>query len=204
MQTQKIGALGAVAGALVSLNALAFSLADVTFWVGSGANEAALVIDWNDGKSPQSLAWGYRWDGAATGLDMLQAVTAADSRFGDVVLTEWSFGWTVDGMGYDLNGNGFSQSDAGDHYKPGWVAPNYWVYWTYDGSDSPYGTGAFASSMVGLSGRTLSDGAWDGLRYDDGAIAPSTPVAASVIPEPGSFGLIVLAAGLVWRRGRRR
>ena len=40
---------------------------DIQLWAGTGANEAAMVIDWNDGKSDESLVWGYRWDGSATG-----------------------------------------------------------------------------------------------------------------------------------------
>ena len=53
---------------------VAFDFTDITFWVGSGANQAALVIDWKDGKSPQSLAWGYRWDGSATAEEMVSAI----------------------------------------------------------------------------------------------------------------------------------
>ena len=48
-----------------------FSFDDINYWVGEGENEAALVIDWNDAKAPQSLVWGYRWSDTATGEDML-------------------------------------------------------------------------------------------------------------------------------------
>ena len=51
-----------------------FTFDDIEFWVGSGANRAALVIDWvEDTTEPPALVWGYRWDGAANGRDMLQA-----------------------------------------------------------------------------------------------------------------------------------
>ena len=56
--------------------ALAFSISNLEYWVGSGSNRAALVVDWHDESRPHALAWGYRWDGQARGLDMWQAVTA--------------------------------------------------------------------------------------------------------------------------------
>jgi hypothetical protein len=82
---------------------------DIQFWAGSGANQAALVIDWNDGKTVESLVWGYRWDGSATGADMLTAVVSADSRL-FAHLGTFDFGSGPEpgifGIGYDLNGNG--------------------------------------------------------------------------------------------------
>jgi hypothetical protein len=41
-----------------------FNFDNITYWVGSGSNRAALVIDWYDGKEPQSIAWdidGMEW-----------------------------------------------------------------------------------------------------------------------------------------------
>jgi hypothetical protein len=58
-----------------------FTFDDIKFWVGSGTNRAALVIDWvEDSTELPALAWGYRWDGGATGSDMLTAIVAADPR----------------------------------------------------------------------------------------------------------------------------
>jgi len=34
----------------------AFTFDDIEYWVGTGSNRAALVIDWHDGKNQQSLA----------------------------------------------------------------------------------------------------------------------------------------------------
>ena len=45
---------------------------DIDTWVGLGNQEAALVLDWNDGKEPG--IWGYRFDGPKTGQDMLQEI----------------------------------------------------------------------------------------------------------------------------------
>lgn len=109
-----------------------FNFSDITFWVGSGANQAALVIDWADGKTPQSLAWGYRWDGSATAEDMVSAIagttevrvtgdqnveglgdagTFLESRSGAdprlyARMSAFSFGNSLFGIGYDLDGDG--------------------------------------------------------------------------------------------------
>ncbi len=37
------------------------TFADIDTWVGLGSQEAALVLDWNDGNEPS--IWGYRFDG---------------------------------------------------------------------------------------------------------------------------------------------
>ena len=102
---KKISGLLALAGVFVLTSAPAATLNDVQFWAGSGTNQAALVIDWNDGKSAESLLWGYRWNGAATGLDMFESVVNADPRL-YAHIGAFSFGASVLGIGYELNGNG--------------------------------------------------------------------------------------------------
>ena len=57
-----------------------FSFDDIQFWVGSGSKRAALVIEWHDGNRPDAMVWGYRWDGEATGHDMIVAIAQADPR----------------------------------------------------------------------------------------------------------------------------
>ena len=76
-----------VAVAILSLSVYAGPVTDfddVSFWVGSGSNQAALAIDW-DGRSAQSdldnaLVWGFRWDGIATAADLFNAIVEADPR----------------------------------------------------------------------------------------------------------------------------
>lgn len=77
-----------------------FTFDDVKFWVGTGSNQAALVIEWHDSQSPDALVWGYRWDGNATGHDMLVAIAKADPRL--ILLTQYTgwMGYTIDGLGY--------------------------------------------------------------------------------------------------------
>jgi hypothetical protein len=196
----------------------------IQFWVGSGANQAGFVLDWNDGKSAESLLWGYRWDGSATGMDMFQAVVNADLRLYAHVGT-FSFGTSVFGIGYDLNGNGsFSVSpslsfdsgglaiesgagnandlraptESGDHFLEGWNN-GFWGYNLKASSGDAWSAPAF-----GPSDRILTDGAWDGYSFAPGFnfTDPSEPVAAPV-PEPGSLALFV-STGLLLLCARRK
>lgn len=188
------------------------TLDDVQFWVGSGANRAGLVIDWNDGRSAESLLWGYRWDGPATGLDMLEAVVNADARlfahFG-----AYSWGTATLGIGYDLNhSGGFAVSpplafdsggvavdtdpddaraagDAADHWLEGWNN-GFWAYYLKDSA-----TEDWSSAAAGAADRTLADGAWDGLSFAPSfdSSAPSEPTPAAV-PEPNVASLLILGS----------
>jgi hypothetical protein len=200
-----------------------FAFEDIEFWVGSGANRAALVIDWNDGKSAESLAWGFRWDGVATGADMLEAVARADDRlFGAAATFVW--GTAMIGLGYDLDGDGFQTSpatafdadgwapvaprdgtaaaDPDDHYVEGWNT-GFWAYYIADASPFEVG-GAWDAPTTGFAGRVLTNGAWDGFAFAPGFSGPEPgePVAASV-PAPGVLGLVGVAA-LVSPRRRAR
>lgn len=65
-----------------------FSFEDIQFWVGSGSNRAALVIEWHDGTQPDAMVWGYKWDGEASGHDMIVAIAKADPRL--VLLTQYT------------------------------------------------------------------------------------------------------------------
>jgi len=195
---------------------------DIQFWVGSGANRAALVIDWGDGKSAESLLWGYRWDGAANGLAMFQAVVSADPRL-FAHLGNYGWGTAVQGIGYDLNGSGGfavapalafdagglalstspddarAASDPADHWLEGWNS-GFWAYYLKDSGNDPW-----ASAMVGAADRVLADGNWDGWRFAPGFVgpAPAEPSPAPV-PEPATAALLTLGAlALAWQRRAR-
>lgn len=204
-----------------TLTSPAATFDDVQFWVGSGANQAALVIDWNNGKSPESLLWGYRWDGTATGLDMLQAVVNADSRL-FAHLGTYVWGTATLGFGYDLNNSGgFAVSpslafdsgglaldtnpddnrvatDAADHWLEGWNN-GFWAYYLKGSAAENW-----ASALTGAGDRTLADGAWDGFSFAPGFASsdPREPTPA-MVPEPGVVSLLTLSAlALVWSRRR--
>jgi len=204
---------------VLSTTARAFTFEDIQLWAGTGSNQAALVIDWNDGISPESLVWGFRWDGVATGKDMFDAVLAADSRlFASMEFWPAYNGYTVYGIGYDLNGNGSSfvvgvredapdgypgsengyATDPLDHYKEGWFT-GYWSYWVAETAGSL--PSSWGYSGWGLSARQLSNGSWDGWSFVSdmsnwtSAGPPSTPTAATAIPEPSS--ILALASGVI-------
>lgn len=152
-----------------------FTFDDIDFWAGTGSNSAGLVIHWsspevfNNTSVPApiadiSYAWGYRFDGSATGWDMMSDLAAADPR-----LYVIGGSGIVLGIGYDLDGDGeygisngtdtYTQADftdgvlgslysvddmiptdGGDLYWGGWMGPN-WELWHEQG-----GNGGFASA----------------------------------------------------------
>ncbi len=182
------------------------SLDDIEFWVGTGSNRAALVIDWDDSGAHSPLAWGYRWSGIATGESMFRAVISADVRLYARLGTPGPFGPPLFGIGYDRNGNGFglsdgtvftqgvavtvpsdgvTPSDPGDSYNEGWDTG----FWSYYGSHgSPYIGGSWESASQGFSDRVLADGDWDGFSFAPGfeGSAPAVPLAAVSTPD-GDF-----------------
>ena len=199
-----------------------FSFDDIGFWVGSGANAAALVIDWNgpDGSEPVRLAWGFRWDGAATGQDMLTAVINADPRlFGRYA--SFGFGDALVGLGYDLDGDGFAISDgtdfgptglvfggtsdgatatdADDFYAEGWNTG----FWSYAlGVGEPFNGGAWEGAMIGFGDRTLSDGDWDGYRFAPGFVSEDPRLPAAAIPGAPALAPMIGWSLLASRRRR--
>lgn len=168
-----------------------FSMDDILFWVGEGAKRAALVIEWHDGKTPDALVWGYRFDGEKTGFDMLYDVVAADPRLSIILGEQWG-GYTLGAIGYqftetkprahilldgkplDNNGKGVTKgvpknydkytfSDIKAHWLAGFYTNGYWVYYTKD-----HRLDSFSYSNVVCSGRDLEDGAWDGWSFQHG------------------------------------
>lgn len=196
----------------------AITLDDITIWTGSGENRAGLVIDWVDGKSP--AVYGYRFDGAASGQDMFEAIFADRTELYAKV-AQFGFGDSALGIGMDRDADGFSISDGttttpgadftdgilitttanadgntavdtDDSYAEGWNT-GFFGYYVSDGA-SDWG---FASS--GFGGRALTDGAWDGYAYAPGFSGSAPNVS---VPEPTSAVLLGLAGLAVLRRRR--
>jgi hypothetical protein len=170
------------------LAAQTFSFDDIEFWVGSGANRAAVVIDWvDDSSEPPALAWGYRWDGIARGSDMLAAVVAADSRLFAKLRGVPTSPDAIFGLGYDADDDGAFSLDDGtvfddagfafnaeptdgvaavsslDYYVEGWLA-GFWHYGVAEGN--PFDGGIWADSKLGMASRVLTDGAWDSWTFE--------------------------------------
>jgi len=90
-------------GESVTLNDFTFD--DVQYWVGEGSNRAALIVQWNDGKNPDALVWGYKWNGNKTGNDMIRDIAQTDPRIFMLLYDHNSMGTAVAGIGYDFSGN---------------------------------------------------------------------------------------------------
>jgi hypothetical protein len=219
-----IGTLGVKAQTLVQ------SFDDIQFWTGSGPNRSALVLQWNDGGTPTSLAWGYRWSGNATGIGMLKAIAGmttvtpsgdpttvvetsngADSRL-TLSIQRYGFGDSLFSIGFNDGNQNRTRAD--------W-ATGYWAYsifggnfsyvnwgdptpYTYNTSGATtYSSVNWFSSPIGASDRELVDGSWDAFSFAPGfaTTAVAQPFAASV-PEPSVAILVTIA--LVFFMLRRR
>jgi hypothetical protein len=89
----------------------------VVNWSGSGQNVAMLVVDFNNGQTPDCFAFGYRFDGSKTAEDMLNDIAAANQSF------------TVNMGGGFLNDITWeSNSGIGG-------SPDYWSTFTFDSID---------------------------------------------------------------------
>ena len=191
-----------------------FTFDDIDFWVGAGASRAALVIDWvEDTAQPPALAWGYRWDGTATGADMLAAIIAADPRLFAKLGGSPGSPVAAYGLGYDADNDGqFALDDdtafdadgiaytgpadgtvaisAADYYAEGWFT-GFWHYGVpVVAASNPYEGGQWRDISSGLAGRTLVDGTWDSWAYTptfDFAAFAENPVAARSPFPPGDF-----------------
>lgn len=198
------------------------SLDDIEVWVGQGANRTGFVIDFaGDSDADAAYAWGFRWDGDATGEDLLRALTADAGVYARIGETG-AFGIPLYGLGYDANHDGaFALSDGtvftdgialtdasddatavsdGDLYAEGWFSNGFWSYAIAAGN--PFAGGEWSNANVGISQATLVDGRWDALVFDvafGGATVPQNVQAA--VPEPGAFALaVVVAGGFLLRR----
>lgn len=90
-----------------------FTFDMIESWSGEGSNRAALVIQWNDPAETNALVFGYRWDGLATGADMIRAVVASHPQLYALIQytnvsspTDPLGGYTINGFGWDRDGDG--------------------------------------------------------------------------------------------------
>ena len=204
---------------------------DIQFWTGNGTNRSALVLQWNDGNTPTSMTWGYRWGGNATGIDMLKAIAGttivtprgapatiletwggADSRL-TLSMQRYSFGDILFSVAFN---DGVQNRNRAD-----WTS-GYWNYslfggqfdYTDSGNPEPitynvsgssvYSDVIWFPSQIGASDRVLVDGSWDAWSFAEGSVPESVqqPFAAAV-PEP-SVTILLGAAFICLMLVRRR
>ena len=181
----------------------------IKFWAGSGAKRAAMVIQWNDAGTPTSLLWGYRWDGVATGIDMVQAIAGsttsredgqsvflkvaagADPRLA-LSLINYSFGSAVEALVFNDRQIVRTQNDWSTGYWEYSVFGGTIIYdlysdtWDYLGQATydQEGTTTYSGvnwffSPIGISERILVDGSWDAFSF-----APNFTSIPVVEPSP--------------------
>lgn len=195
---------------------------DIQYWVGTGSNKAAFVVQWNDGKNPDALVWGFKWDGNATGEDMLKAIAKADHRFYSLLYQGTAFGSAIGGLGFDLNGQGtnglynngnvtyplyplngivnttaydfdnYTAIDATNDHWRSGWTTGYWSYWVKNPTDVDFGY-----SSLGASNRVLENGSWDLWNFypgmaDQPISTTLTPVSAYSSPTTFTDGYFMV------------
>jgi hypothetical protein len=171
----------------------------IRYWVGSGSNQAALVVDFTGGAGPRSFVWGYRFNGSATGEQMLRDIGAHDPTL-SADIQSFSFGAFLDRISYTPVPLAVTFTGASNFT----VSPyKYWSYFTgVSGAITNW-----VSANVGMSARTLTNGSVDGWSFTTDAnfgpgVAPAPAVAANPVPEPATMIVLGLGALGVFRRKR--
>ena len=98
--------LALVLGSAFTVSAQVTGANDIVTWVGTGSSQSEFVVQWNDGKSPTALAWGFRWDPVTspTANDMIQALLQANVGLFARGDSATSYGASFYGFGYSTSG----------------------------------------------------------------------------------------------------
>jgi hypothetical protein len=165
-----------------------FGFNDIVNWTGTGSNESALEIDWEDGSSQHALVWGYRWSGTATGEQMVDAIAAANPALTFTVSSYPPFGDFVDEFKFDGSSYSVESHDENSANQSA-----YWEYFQGVGSTVP----TYVSQNNGFTLTPLTNQSWDGWAwqptYSSTNVPTSSPGAAPV-PEPSSLLAFALGA----------
>jgi len=213
---------------------LVTSIDEIQHWTGSGTNRSVLVLQWNDGGTPASLAWGYRWNGAATGMQLLTAIAGTtiirEPFGGDIIETlsgvdpalqltieRYGFGDAVFSMVYSPDGTVRTQSDWNSGYWEYLLHGGVFEYslWNGSGFSEPflydvagtsfYGGVTWWSSQIGASDRGLINGSWDAWSFAAGFTNKNVvQPAAAAVPEPRVAFLVATALTVIVLASRKR
>ena len=143
-----------------------FGFADVEAWVGTGANETVLVVDFNDGSVENcSFAWGYRWDGEAPSVEeMMAEIAAADPRL-TFSVEQGSWGGFLNQIAYDHDDDPLTPDLTGcieDYYDEDddcyYYTGTSWMLLA--GAGDTYPRNAMTETPNGMSGTFPTSGEW--------------------------------------------
>lgn len=178
---------------------------DVEAWVGTGAQETILVVDWNrldsgEATVSESHAFGFRWNGTAYESDMLTAFNNA----GILAITTGYGGDFVYNISYD---------DVEDNEFHMHIEEGSWNLASTSNPNARWGTWGDSEwdfNMGGITSELLADGQYEGINaimwfgtppsYADDQL--NIPFASAPVPIPGAVWL--LGSGLLGLVGMRR
>jgi len=186
----KLMSLIFVLAIVTSAGAVTYPGLGIEYWAGDaqGQNEATVVVDFGF----EQYAFGYRWDGAATGWDALNSIGSVvlENKL-DVVSTDYGAEWGM--LIEDLSYLDAVKFDYGEFAFAGWAY--------FNSSDGTNWTAAGGS----CSFRNLSSGDWDCYNWSEFDMNPPYgPLrlpGEQPVPEPVSLALLGLGGLLVrWRK----
>jgi hypothetical protein len=177
---------------------------EVDAWAGTGGQETLLVVDWNRldlgtaALSP-SHAFGYRWEGTESILDMLNAFHNAG-----VFVFQSGYG------GAFPNNITYSDPDGEQHSH---IEDGSWML---AGTDNPFarwgtwGDSEWVWNQKGINEEQIRDGWFVGMNaiMFYGEVPPGADLTFQLdipmIPEPASLFLLGLGGVCVYRKNLRR
>lgn len=106
---------------------------EIQNWAGdpNGEKKTALVIDFQDGKDERALVYGYRWNGKATGEDLIRAIASQSSALTVMIQYTGTMGSTLNAIGIsagreevDYLKYDFDRAAIGGEVSFGYFEPN--------------------------------------------------------------------------------